>query len=83
MRLKGSKYWVYIHVSKRRVTQESLENQIRTLGKILGHFPSPPLMPKFGTHLGRPIYLDFLNRLSLNFKHRLMIHKRREPSFPI
>ena len=36
---------VYIHVGRRRVTQESLENQIKTLGKILGHFPSPTLMP--------------------------------------
>ena len=47
-----------------RVTKESLENQIRALGKILGHFPSPPLMPKFGTQLSETITLDFLIGLS-------------------
>ena len=49
MRLIGSKLGVYIHVGRRRETQESLENQIRTLGNILGHFPLPPLIPKFST----------------------------------
>ena len=49
MRLIGSKLGVYIHVGRRRETQESLENQMRTLGNILGHFPLPPLIPKFDT----------------------------------
>ena len=48
MRLIGSKLGGYIHVGMHRETQESLENQIKTLGNILGHFPSPPLIPKFG-----------------------------------
>jgi hypothetical protein len=60
MRLKEYKYGVYIHLGRHRVTQESLKNQIRTLELILGHYPSAPLMPKFGTHLGRPINLDVL-----------------------
>jgi hypothetical protein len=49
IRLIGSKLGVYIQLGRLRVTQESLENQYRPLGNILGHFPSPPLIPKFGT----------------------------------
>ena len=63
MRLNGSRYRVYIHVGRWKVTEESLENKIRTLGLILGHFPSPPLMPKFRTELSEPRTLDFLIRL--------------------
>ena len=59
MRLHESKYGVNIHIGRKRLTQESLENQFRILGLILGHFPSPPLIPKFGTQLVGTITLDF------------------------
>ena len=49
MRIIGYKSGVYIHVGRKMATQDSLENQIKTLGKILGHFPSPPLIPKIST----------------------------------
>ena len=77
MRLIGSKLGIYIHLGGKRETQESLENQIRTLGNILGHFPSPTLIPKFCTLFGGPIPLDLFNVLSLNLKHRIMRHKSR------
>ena len=63
MRLHGSKFGVNIHVGRKRVAQESLKNQFITLGLILGHFPSPSLMPKFGTQLGGTITLDCHIRL--------------------
>ena len=78
MRLHRSKFQVYIHVGRWRVAQESLENQFRTLGLILGHFPSPPLMPKFGTQLGGPITLDFHIGLRWKLKDKLLRHKKRD-----
>ena len=63
MRLNGLKYGAYVDVGRWRVTQESLENKIRTLGLILGHFPSSPLWPKFGTQHSGPVTLDFHIRL--------------------
>ena len=74
MSLNGSQYGVYIHVGRWRVTQESLENKIRTLRLILGNFPSPPLIPKFGTQLGGLVTLDFPIKLRLNLKHRFLRH---------
>jgi hypothetical protein len=48
MRLIGYKLGVYVDEGRIRETQESLDNKIKTLGNILGHFPSPPLIPKLG-----------------------------------
>ena len=68
MRLHGSKLGVNIHVCRRRVTQESLENQIRELGNILGHFPSPPLIPKFGTLQWRANKFGFPQGIEMKFE---------------
>ena len=68
MRLIDSKLGVYIQVYRRRKTQESLENQIRTLGNILGHFPSPPLKPKFGTLYWHTNNFGLPQRIELKFE---------------
>ena len=68
MRFIGSKLGVYIYVGRRRETKESLENQIRTLGNILGHFPSPPLIPKFGTLHQWTNNFGFPQRIELKFE---------------
>jgi hypothetical protein len=49
MRFIGSKLRVYIDEGRQRETQQSLDNLFKTLGNILGHFLSPPLIPNFGT----------------------------------
>ena len=68
----------YIEEDGWRETQESLSNLFKTLGNILDHFPSPPLIPKFDTLHWRTKTLDFVNGLRLYLKHRLMRHPRRE-----
>ena len=77
IRLKGSKYGVYKHVAGQRVTQESVENQNRTLGLILGHFLSP--MPKFDIQFSGPITLDLHIILRWKLKHKFLIYQRRDP----
>ena len=68
MRLIGSKLGVYIEEGRRRETQESLDNSFKTLGNILGHFPSPPLIPNFGTLHWRTNNFGFPQRFEMRFE---------------
>ena len=68
MRLIGSKLWVYIDEDRWRETQASLHNWLKTLGNILGHFPSPPLIPKFSTLHWRTNNFGFPQWIELKFE---------------
>ena len=81
MRIIGSKWGVYIQVSRKRETQESLENQIRTLGNILGHFPSPPLIPKFGTLHWWTDNFGFPQWIELKFE--TLVHETSKEGTPL
>ena len=68
MRLIGLKMGDYIEEDRRRETQGTLNNIFKTLGNILDNFPSPPLIPNFGTMHWRTNNFRLPQRIELRFE---------------